>query len=357
MKRVLTAILLCALCAPPAWAQEPELARVPFSVQTKSAFLTGYERGNFRLFQAGVERPLVGFFGPGRPKHVLVLAEYSRTLPRSYRTYGAYESPYYRSLLEVGYTIYSLTKRLEPQDSIALATYDIDIRPVTLDENGKWNFVRSRAQVYAWLEDFLTVGYRLEPTGNEATPYSTLMQVLEGGASARGLRSLLRESERNLVVVLISGGASTFERTGWDEILRVVRNAGIPIYTVQVGFESRVGHAGDGVEDIFGTDGAVGRAWMTELARASGGRYVEIRHFKESARVAASILERAKYGYVLYFVPAPAPRRKRFEKLEVRLVDLAGVPVAKVWNPIEERWEKVKVEGREGIEYERDGRK
>ena len=361
MTRLITVAALAALAALCAQASEiPKETRtdvrIPVVVETKSAFLTSFNQLSFRIYEEGKDTPYVpSRIEPvGRPRHALILAEFSRQLPNTRYVHGVYENPYYRTITEIIFTIYGIVEALEPDDAVALATYDRAVRPVTQNSRGKLDFTRNKPQIISWLESRITAGYSISPAMALPAPYTALMDALQGTNEHAGLEGI----EANAAIVLISGGSRQFEqRHNWDCVLQAARNAGVPIYTVLVGHSAYMADQMYGANTDIARDNhyeyRTGRAWLSRLARDSGGAFFFTRGDRSGIDIGRQIAERMAHTHFLHYNSSlqPPPKKTKFWKLRIELRNMAGGKLTRYYDRIEEKDVKIVIEQhRRGIE-------
>jgi Ca-activated chloride channel homolog len=140
-------------------------------------------------------------------------------------------------------------------------------------------------------------------------------------------------------LVLISSGVDTFSQTRYEDLLRAVRESGVPIYIVDAGSPLR-----RSAENALRAspypriDWQRARAGLREIAEASGGRWYSIDEFVGLSGIYDDIMESLRVRYVVRYKPnlqenLHAARNVRIELVNpmtggpLEIIDAAGKPV------------------------------
>jgi Ca-activated chloride channel family protein len=156
---------------------------------------------------------------------------------------------------------------------------------------------------------------------DSVTPVATIQELLDS-IDARGSTKMKDalyfglvelEDTRNFrkALLIISDGGDNSSRHSQADLLKLVREAGVPIYAL-AGRDSRVTR-----EQV-----AAGAHFLDELCRMSGGRFVNVKELTEMPELAAEIGTELRKQYMLGYYPSSGiqgPNDVRWRKLEVKV--------------------------------------
>ena len=160
--------------------------------------LGGLKKDNFRVLDNGTVQTITHFEPVGAPITIVMLMEYSAIA----YDYFAYKTASWGS---------SFLNYLEPQDYVALVTYDI--KPMV-----KADFTRNKAAVQ---ETLSMLSY---PQFHEANLYDAIIDTLDRLEHVKGKKAIL----------LISTGANTMSHSTLDDTLRKIKGNNVTIFSVGV---------------------------------------------------------------------------------------------------------------------------
>jgi Ca-activated chloride channel homolog len=126
-----------------------------------------------------------------------------------------------------------------------------------------------------------------------------------------GLVELEDTRNSRKALLIISDGGDNSSRHSQADLLKLVREAGVPIYAL-AGRDSRVNR-----EQV-----AAGSHFLDELCKMSGGRFVNVKELTEMPNLAAEIGTELRKQYMLGYYPTrgmQGPNDLRWRKLEVRV--------------------------------------
>lgn len=158
---------------------------------------------------------------------------------------------------------------------------------------------------------------------DSVTPVATVQELIDS-IDARGstkMRDALYfglvelEDTRNFrkALLIISDGGDNSSRHTQDDLRKLVREAGVPIYAL-AGRDSRVDR-----EQV-----AAGAHFLDELCRVSGGRFVNVKELTEMPDLAAEVGTELRKQYMLGYYSSNGTNDPRWRKLEVK-VQATGV--------------------------------
>ncbi|HWP42901.1 MAG TPA: VWA domain-containing protein [Blastocatellia bacterium] len=158
---------------------------------------------------------------------------------------------------------------------------------------------------------------------SESDLFDALVFVLKGGKDEEGneYKGLI-EVEGRTAIVLVATGFDTFSRTTFDDTLRIIERAGVPVYAIGIGnlFYKRY-------EPWLSTTASLDfqRAFNTlrSIAERSGGRYFPVTFESESPATVSAISALLHSQYSLGYTPSNLRTEGKKRKIEV-LVDVDG---------------------------------
>lgn len=169
--------------------------------------------------------------------------------------------------------------------------------------------------------------FALQPPGvSEANLYDALVAVLQRMQGMNGRKA----------VILISTGIDTFSKATYEEVLKEIRMANTPIYTIGMGEVVR------GTADLLGTEAPWTRLdWkraereLQEIARTSGGRSYAPATTVDLEAIYDDLMENLKVRYVITYKSSitgdlNSPRTVRVELVNpktggpLQIVDASG---------------------------------
>ncbi|MBA2647338.1 MAG: VWA domain-containing protein [Pyrinomonadaceae bacterium] len=288
--------------------------------------VSGLKRGNFAVYEDGVQQEITNFSTPDAPITVTMILEYSRLT----NALGGsnFEPGRYEVLRPMAMYLQQFIK--PPDDYVSVVAYDMRPTPLTdfTNDPGRINQV-------------INLLFRNRPASSEANLFDALKLVLTGGKADA---VVLEDSEqrtmeysgmaslqgRRKAIFLIASGVDTFSKINYDQARKIAQNAGVPIYIIGTGelffkrFEDRLG-ANDGLL------GATQPGRMTLLqakntlntfAKETGGKYYPVTFEGEIPGVLQSINALMRNQYSIGYRPVERRDGKQ-RKIQVR-VDVNG---------------------------------
>ena len=196
--------------------------------------ITGLKKENFAVFENGVKQDITNFATPEAPITVSVVVEYSKWS----ETFGAYASRGQEAgKLEVVRPVaYFLSKFIRPPDDYA-SVIAFDIRPTPITD-----FTNDPNRLRQTIDILL----RNNPAFRENNLFDSLKFALVGG---KGDTVVLENSKersadyggmidvqaKRRAIILVASGINTFSRSNYDDVRKVIQNAGVPIYIISTG--------------------------------------------------------------------------------------------------------------------------
>jgi VWFA-related protein len=303
-------ILFCALLIPRRAAaqkaaggvQQPlqvttEMVQIGVSVLAAGGdFVSGLQRKNFRVLDAGVERPLEFFAPTDAPAQILVMVE---TSPAVYLIQSQHIA-----------AAYALLDGLAPDDQVALVTYDQAPRAVLAFTPDKNALLNALGQIQ------FSVGM------GQLNFYDSVSTALDWVAPVSGKKAL----------VLLTTGLDSSSPARWDALAQKLRARDVVIFPVALGgWLRRAPDKPDRKNKATATrqeDSQVFAAAdqaLLSLAAITGGRAFFPQSAKDFAPMYQQIAAALRHQYLLGIAPE---HDRQFHPLAVEVLDAGGQPFA-----------------------------
>jgi len=291
---------------------------------------TGLKKGNFEIFVDGEKKEITNFATPAAPITVTLVLEYSK-LGQDFGSFG--NGGWEAGQLEViRPTAMFLSQFITPQDYVSVIAFDLRPTPLT-------DFTNDPRR----LQQVVTLLLRSPPAFSDMSLYDALKLTLVGG---RGDAVALEDSkestidyagmvsipsDRRKAVVLVASGIDTFSKLNYDEVRKIVRSSGIPIYIIGTGnlFMKQYGDRMDPGRGITMRGIPIDRMTflqadnvMKTFAKETGGTYYPVTFETELPGVLGSINALLRNQYSLGFNPGDV-RDGKPHKIQVK-VDVDG---------------------------------
>jgi Ca-activated chloride channel family protein len=288
--------------------------------------ISGLKRENFAIFENGVKQDVSSFSTPDSPITVSLVVEYSKWSEIFGSAAGGYFEPgTYEVIRPVAQFLSGFIK--PPEDFASVIAFDMRPTPIT-------DFTNDPARLRATVDLLL----KNRPAFRENNLFDALQFALIGG---RGDSVVLENSKeekadyggmvdvraKRRAIILVASGIDTFSKINYDQIRRIIQEAGIPIYIISTGnlFYKKYEHRLGAMDDITGGPGRLtflqAQNTMNTLAKESGGAHYPMTFEGEIPGYLNSINGMLRSQYSLaYDLPEKHEAGKRY-KLEVK-VDL-----------------------------------
>ncbi len=206
-------------------------------LQKTHEFVPNLQQANFRVYEDGVPQKVIGFQRTKAPITAVLLCEFASTN--------------WWFVHDMREAAYAFAQQLQPDDYIAVVTYDLKTQILT-------DFTQDKRLVYESLNALTIPGFR--ETDMFDAVYSTLDR--------------LSRIEGRKYVVLIGSGIDTFSKTNLDKVLAKIKaTPNVTIFSVGTGQAARItGNARQG--GMFGPreiDYLQADNQMSTFARMTGG--------------------------------------------------------------------------------------
>lgn len=290
--------------------------------------ITGLTQANFAVFENGTKQEITNFATPEAPITVSVVVEYSK-----WSEIFGYDRGMGRDSgkLEVIRPVaYFLSKFIHPpNDYASLIAFDMRTTPIT-------DFTNDPQRINQSIDLLL----RNSPAFRENNLYDAIKFALVGG---RADSVVLENSESRTMdygglvdvraqrraVILVASGIDTFSRTNYDEVRKIIQEAGIPIYIISTGnffykkYESQL----PATDSITGFPGRLtflqANNAMNTFAKESGGKHYAMTFQGEIPDYLNSINALLRNQYSIAYDAGEGREPGKKYKLEV-MVDVDG---------------------------------
>lgn len=311
VRGALTLVLCSVACAPRAFAQAqpqaPEPAPAPsenpsggfaiaVSVPVVSVdvvitdnngnYMSGLRKENFRILEDGVPQTVTNFESGQGAFTMVLLAEYSK-LGYGYFLYNARN------------WAYAFLRQLQPQDWIALASFDT--RPhIEVD------FTHNPKEIENGLTQMSL------PFFSESNLFLALVDTLDRMREVKGRKAIL----------VLASGIDTFSPINLDDVLRRLRENDTTIFCVGIAEPFFTQYVPSGNLTYLQAQNQ-----LRTFASMSGGRAWFPRFDGEVPGVMSDVAASLRNQYSLAYTPSNSAADGKYHKIKVELVDHDGKPL------------------------------
>jgi VWFA-related protein len=265
---------------------------VGVNLQKTHEFVANLQPANFRVYEDGVPQKIVGFQRTKAPITAVLLCEFAST--NWYFVHDMREAAY------------AFAQQLQPDDYIAVVTYDLKTQILT-------DFTQDKRQVYESLNSLTIPGF------SETDMFDAIYSTLDR----------LSRIEGRKYVVLIASGYDSFSKINLDKVLAKIKaTPNVTIFSVGTGQFARItGNARSGMFGPKQIDYLQADNQMSTFARMTGGMSFFPRFQGEMPDIFHSINDSIRNQYVLTYTPTNAKQDGSYRKIRVELVDNEGQPL------------------------------
>jgi VWFA-related protein len=265
---------------------------VGVTLQKTHEFVPNLQATNFRVYEDGVPQKVNGFQRTKAPITAVLLCEFASTN--------------YRFVWDMRNAAYAFAQQLQPDDYIAVMTYDLKTQILT-------DFTQDKRLVYESLNTLTIPGF--QETDMFDAVYTTMDR--------------LSRIEGRKYVVLIGSGYDSFSKINLDKVLAKIKaTPNVTIFSVGTGQFARItGQARTGMFGPKEIDYLQADNQMTTFARMTGGMSFFPRFSGEMPDIFHSINDSIRNQYVLNYTPTNAKQDGSYRKIRVELVDNEGQPL------------------------------
>jgi VWFA-related protein len=261
-------------------------------LQKTKEFVPNLQPANFRVYEDGVPQKVIGFQRTKAPITAVLLCEFASTN--------------YYFVYDMRNAAYAFAQQLQPDDYIAVVTYDLKTQILT-------DFTQDKRLVYESLNMLTIPGFR------ETDMFDAVYTTLDR----------LSRIEGRKYVVLIGSGYDSFSKINLDKVLAKIKaTPNVTIFSVGTGQAARItGNARTGMFGPKEIDYLQADNQMSTFARMTGGRSFFPRFAGEMPDIFHEINDSIRNQYVLTYTPTNAKQDGTYRKIRVELVDNEGQPL------------------------------
>jgi VWFA-related protein len=265
---------------------------VGVTLQKTHEFVPNLQAGNFRVYEDGIPQKINGFQRTKAPITAVLLCEFASTN--------------YWFVLDMRNAAYAFAQQLQPDDYVAVVTYDLKTQILT-------DFTQDKRLVYESL-NMLTI-----PGFSETDMFDAVYSTLDRVSRIEGRK----------YVILIGSGYDSFSKINLDKVLAKIKaTPNVTIFSVGTGQAARItGNARTGMFGPKGIDYLQADNQMSTFARMTGGMSFFPRFAGEMPDIFHSINDSIRNQYVLNYTPTNAKQDGSYRKIRVELVDNEGQPL------------------------------
>ncbi len=258
--------------------------RLPVTVTQKKSLITGLTRGDFAIFEDGVQQE-VTFFTDEKtnpPVYVGVLMDTSDSTKGKMK----FSKEAAKNFI---YTVTRLRK-----DKAAFMTFDHEVKLIQ-DFTDKLDLLDKAVD-------------KINKTGSQTALYDAVWQFSD---------EKLRNAPGRRVVVVITDGEDTFSRAELRDAIDIAQRTETTIFAIS----TKAGFLGSVPGVDAGTVKDKGDKFLTQLAEATGGEAFFTGDMLELEKAFKKISEELRSQYIITYRPANQNYDGRERKIEVRFTD------------------------------------
>ena len=289
--------------------------------------VTGLKKENFAIFADNTPQVITNFSTPEAPITVVMALEYSKWSELfGYAGSGGYDPGTYEVLRPTAMFLSRFIK--PPDDYVSVVAFDIRPTPLT-------DFTNDPRRI----NEVINLLLRNQPAFRDSNLFDTLKFVLVGG---RGDSVVLEDSKeekadyaglvtvqgRRRAVILVASGIDTFSKINYDDVRKILQNAGVPVYIIGTGnlFYKKYEHLLPATDGLSGMPGRLtflqADNTLKTFAKETGGAYFPYTFEGELPNILQSINNLLRSQYSLAFNPGDVRDGKQ-HKIKVS-VDVNG---------------------------------
>jgi VWFA-related protein len=251
-------------------------------------FVPGLKPANFLIVEDGVEQEVTSLRMSKIPITAVMLLEFAAT-----------SWPFIQDMQNASASFF---RSLQPEDYVAVATYDMRTHILC-------DFTNSKDTIRESLQSMII------PTFRETNEFDALYETLDRLSRVEGRK----------YIILISSGRDTMSRLTLDKMMAKIKaTPNVTIFTVSTGGLVREMSSGSGPRgmDLLQADNE-----MNTFAQMTGGMHFKPVFQGELPDIFGQINESIRNQYVLTYRPTNTKNDGSYRKVKVYLVDNEGKPL------------------------------
>jgi VWFA-related protein len=254
-------------------------------------FIPNLKEQNFRVFEDGVPQDIVAFHQVKAPITAVLLLEFANTN--------------FNFIYDMWNAAVSFTNQLQPNDYVAVVTYDMHTTILT-------DFTQNKMLIQQAVESLQM------PTWNETNLFDALYGTLDRLSRIDGRK----------YIILISSGRDTFSKITLDKVLQKIKETpNVTIFSIATGGAGYMGGGGFASGRMNNITMLQAENQLQSFARMTGGMYFEPRFQAEFPDVFTQINESIRNQYQVTYKPSNIKMDGTYRRIHVELVDDEGHPL------------------------------
>ena len=255
-------------------------------------FVPGLKPPNFLVLEDGVEQEVQTVRMTQTPITAVMLLEFASTSYAYIRDMQNASASFYHSL--------------QPQDYVAVITYDMRTHILT-------DFTNNKDVVADSLRSLVIPGF------SETNMFDALYETLDRTSRIEGRK----------YIILIGSGRDTFSKLTWDKMMKKIEaTQNVTIFTIGTGaLSSELRDARGGMGPLGRMDVLQAQNQLQTISRMTGGLYFYPMFQGALPDIFAEINNSIRNQYVLTYRPTNTKNDGTFRKVKVLLVDNEGKPL------------------------------
>jgi VWFA-related protein len=254
-------------------------------------FIPNLEEDNFRVYEDGVPQQLIAFHQVKKPITAVLLLEFAANS--------------YQFIFDMWNAAVAFTNQLQPNDYVAVVTYDMHTTILT-------DFTQNKQLIQQSIQSLQI------PTWNETNEFDALYETLDR----------LTRIDGRKYIILVSSGRDTFSKITLDKTLQKIKETpNVTIFSIATGGAGVMG-AGNFASGRMNSIGMLqAQNELQSFARMTGGMYFEPRFDSEFPDVFQEINASIRNQYELTYKPSNTKMDGTYRRIRVELVDQEGHPL------------------------------
>lgn len=291
--------------------------------------ITGLKKENFAIFENGVKQEISNFATPESPITVSLVVEFSKWTEVFGSAAGGYFDP---GTYEVIRPVAAFVSRFikPPNDYASIIAFDMRPTPIT-------DFTNDPRR----LQESVNILLKNRPAFRENNLFDALKFALVGGradsvvlenskAEKADYGGMVDVRSKRRAIILVASGIDTFSKINYDQVRRIIQEAGVPIYIISTGnlFYKKYEAYLPAMDGITGSPGRLtflqAQNTMNTFADESGGKHYPMTFEGEVPGILNAINAMLRNQYSLSYDLGDVPRKPNTKyKIEVK-VDADG---------------------------------
>ena len=254
-------------------------------------FIPNLKEENFRVFEDGVAQDIVGFHQVKAPITAVLLVEFASTD--------------WNFIFDMWNSAIAFTRQLQPNDYIAVVTYDMHTTILT-------DFTQNKMMIQQAVQSLQM------PTWQETNLFDAVYETLDRLSRIDGRK----------YVILVSSGHDTFSKITLDKCLQKIKETpNVTIFSIATGGAGMMGGGGFASGRMNSITMLQAQNQLQSFARMTGGMYFEPRFTAELPDDFGAINESIRNQYQITYKPSNIRMDGTYRRIRVELVDQEGHPL------------------------------